>query len=157
MNGASHQAITVTIAPDRLRRVGPLVPGFWSHPILGESGREVRGDFLIDTGAYGAMIDREVADSLVLPQRGLKRVHGIHGSGRLPQYHAQLILPTETADGLRSAFSMMLDCVGIPSLRQKNLEHEVEIIGILGRQFLAATQLVIDGLTGNVKLTIQGD
>ena len=116
-------AITVMIAPDRLRRVGPLVPGIWSHPILGESGREIRGEFLIDTGAYGAMIDRETADSLVLPQRGMKRVQGIHGSGRLPQYQAQLILPTESAGGTRSAFTMMLDCIGIPSLRQKNLEH----------------------------------
>ena len=153
---AAH-AITVTIAPERLRRVGPLVPGVWSHPILGESGREVRGEFLLDTGAYGAMIDRDVADSLVLPQRGMKRVQGIHGSGRLPQYQAQLILPTENVDGMRSVFTMMLDCVGIPSLRQKNLEHEVEIIGILGRQFLAATHMTIDGSTGNIIIRIQPD
>lgn len=151
-----QQTITIAIAPERLKRVGPVIPGVWSHPTLGESGREVRGEFLIDTGAYGAMIDAEVAQSLVLPQRGMKRIQGIHGSGRLPEYHAGLILPTEDGAGGRSSYWTMLDCIGIPALRQKNLEHGVEIIGILGREFLAAARLEVDGITGDIRIVIAG-
>ena len=46
-----------------------------------ELGREIRGEFLIDTGAYGAMIDLAVAEMLPLSPLGTRAVHGIHGYG----------------------------------------------------------------------------
>ena len=51
--------ILVELTPDRLERLGPVVPGWWSRPD-DELGRRVTGEFFLDTGAYGAMIDSDV-------------------------------------------------------------------------------------------------
>src|SRR5687767_11643280 len=67
-----------------LAQVGPLIPGALSRHD-DQLGHEVRGEFLIDTGAYGAMIDLAVAESLQLRLQGSREVHGIHGYGWLQQ------------------------------------------------------------------------
>jgi hypothetical protein len=55
----SVHTISSIVAPDQLTEVGPLVSGAWSRPD-DELGREIRGSLLIDTGAFGAMIDLEL-------------------------------------------------------------------------------------------------
>ncbi|MGH7874568.1 MAG: hypothetical protein ACREQO_20430, partial [Candidatus Binatia bacterium] len=76
--------IEVVTTAGQLRSVGPLIPGAWSRR-SDDLGREIRGEFLIDTGAYGAMIDVEVAEALQLTLQGTREIHGIHGYGRLQQ------------------------------------------------------------------------
>lgn len=138
----------------RLNSVGPLIPGAWSRQ-SDELGREIRGEFLIDTGAYGAMIDLEIAEALQLTLQGTREVHGIHGYGHLQQYLGRVSLPALDAEGRRTFYSAVIECVGVPSLRDKNREHGADVIGILGRMFLRNARFSIDGVTGNVELQIE--
>lgn len=152
MTGFVH-TISSIVAPDQLTQVGPLVAGTWSRP-GDDLGRETSGSLLIDTGAFGAMIDLDTAELLHLPQRGIKEIHGIHGYGQLHEYRAQLILRTRDPAGNPATFSTAVDCVGVPGLCERNQRYGVNVIGILGRVFLRAVRLEIDGASGAVKLTI---
>ena len=117
----------------------------------------MRGEFLIDTGAYGAMIDLDVAELLQMPLQGSREVHGIHGYGRLQQFLGRVSLPALDDGGSRTVFTATIECVAVPSLSVKNREHGVEVIGILGRMFLRGSRLTIDGVSGRVELEIGGD
>jgi len=145
--------ITADCSPNRVALVGPLVPGAWS-PHDDELGRKMAGEFLIDTGAYGPMIDADVALSLNLSARGMREVHGIHGYGRLQLYLAKLVLPAKDFAGKDCFFEQVMECVGIPSLLEKNRQHDAQVIGILGRAFLQAANLEIDGRLGHIKLSL---
>ncbi|HLN87742.1 MAG TPA: hypothetical protein VK200_14795 [Candidatus Limnocylindrales bacterium] len=147
--------IVVQASSQRMERVGPLISGAWSRH-NDELGRDVRGEFLIDTGAYGAMIDTDVAELLQLPLQGSREVHGIHGYGRLKQFFARISLPALDDRGDRTVFTTTLECVAVPSLGAKNREHGVEVIGILGRMFLRGSRLSIDRVNGRVELEISG-
>ena len=149
----SVHTISSIVAPGQLTEVGPLVAGAWARPD-DELGREIRGSLLIDTGAFGAMIDLDVAELLHLPRRGTKEIHGIHGYGQLHEYRAQLFLRTRDPEGNPATFSTAIDCVGVPALSERNQRYEVNVIGILGRIFLRSVRLEIDGASGAVKLTI---
>ena len=139
-----------------LEQVGPLIPGSWSRHD-DELGREASGEFLIDTGAYGAMIDLDAAELLQLPLQGSREVHGIHGYGRLQQFFARISLPAIDDGGSRTVFTATIECVAVSSLSAKNREHGVEVIGILGRMFLRGSRLTIDGVSGRVELEIGGN
>ena len=145
--------ITVEEPPERLKSIGPLIPGSWSRHD-DELGREARGEFLIDTGAYGAMIDDDVAVSLQLRQQGTREIHGIHGYGTLQQYLARVRLPAKTASGADSYFEQVMECVGVPALLEKSREQNAQVIGILGRAFLQTAYLEIDSKTGRIVLQI---
>ena len=145
--------IEVNSGVQRLRSVGPLIAGAWSRE-RDELGREIRGEFLIDTGAFGAMIDLEIAEALSLTPNGTRDVHGIHGYGRLQQYLGRFSLPAFDSEGRRTVYSTVIECVGVPSLREKNREHGADVIGILGRLFLGDSRLVIDGGSGRIELEI---
>jgi predicted aspartyl protease len=149
-----HYTISVDAAPERLLLAGPLILGSWSHPQGQGSAGAVGGEILIDTGAFGAMIDLEVADRLSLPMLGVKEIHGIHGYGTVRCYQAKLVLPAKDPIGEDCKFIKMIDCVGVPSLTEKNKEHDVNLIGILGRKFLQFAHLEIDGATGKLKLLL---
>jgi hypothetical protein len=146
--------IEVESDAQRLNSVGPLIPGAWSRR-SDELGREIRGEFLIDTGAYGAMIDLEIAVALGLTLHGTREVHGIHGFGRLQQYLGRVSLPAFDAEGRPTVYAAVIECVGVPLLRDKNGEHGADVIGILGRMFLGNSRLAIDGATGRIELEIR--
>ncbi len=143
--------VATTIA--RLRAVGPLIRGSWSRQ-SDELGREIRGEFLLDTGAYGAMIDQEIAEALQLTSQGMREIHGIHGYGRLQQYLGRVSLPAIDSEGRRTVYTVIIACVAVPGLRDKNREHGVDVIGILGRMFLRNAFLAIDGVTGSIQLKL---
>jgi len=102
----------VDSSAQRLNSVGPLIAGAWSRQ-NDELGREIRGEFLIDTGAYGAMIDLEIAEALQLTLHGTREVHGIHGYGRLQQYLGRVSLLGFAAGGRRTVYSVVIECVGV--------------------------------------------
>ena len=133
---------------------GPLIPGAWRHPRDKEEAGSVGGEILINTGAFGAMIDVEAADRLRLPIRGTKEIHGIHGYGSVSCYQAKLVLPAKGPIGEDCNFIKIIECIGVPSLTEKNREHGVNVIGIIGRQFLQDAHLEIDGVTGQLKLLV---
>ena len=141
--------------PDRLVEVGPLVQGSWSRQ-HDDLGREIRGEFLIDTGAYGAMIDLAVAEMLALSPRGARSVHGIHGYGTLQLYLGRVSLPAVHESGNVTLYSTVLECVGVPALREKSFEHRSDVIGILGRVFLRNASVTVDNLSGSLELVIVG-
>jgi hypothetical protein len=145
--------ITVTQRPEILKLSGPLIPGAWSRQ-SDELGREIRGEFLIDTGAYGAMIDLETAEALQLTLQGSREIHGIHGYGRLQQYLGRVSLPAIDTDGRRTVYSAVIECVAVLGLRDKNREHGADVIGILGRMFLRNAFLAIDGVAGSIELKL---
>lgn len=143
--------IRTAASPDRLVEAGPLVRGSWCRE-QDDLGREIKGEFLIDTGSSGAMIDLAVAEMLGLYPRGTRSVHGIHGYGSLHLYLARVVLPALDTDGHPTLYSTALECVGVPSLREKNSEHRVDVIGILGRQFLRHANVTIDHLSGQFEM-----
>ena len=146
--------ISINLAPERLLYAGPLIPGAWRHPRDEEEAGSVGGEILVDTGAFGAMIDVDVADRLRLPIFGTKEIHGIHGYGSVFCYQARLVLPAKDSTGENSEFTKIIECIGVPSLTEKNREHGVSVIGIIGRQFLQNVHLEIDGATGKLKLVV---
>ena len=148
--------ISIDSARERMVDVGPLVRGSWSRE-HDELGREISGEFLIDTGAYGAMIDLAVAEMLALSPRGTRAVHGIHGYGSLQLYLGRVSLPALDAEGGPAIFSAVFECVGVPSLREKSFEHQADVIGILGRVFLRNASVTVDNLSGKLELVIVGD
>jgi predicted aspartyl protease len=152
MSGRQY-TISVKLAPERLLYAGPLIPGAWRHTREQEAS-SVGGEVLIDTGAFGAMIDVDVAHRLRLPVLGTKEIHGIHGYGTVSCYQAKLVLTAKDPIGEDCEFIKIIECIGVPSLTEKNREHGVHVIGILGRQFLRTVHLEIDGATGKLKLLI---
>jgi predicted aspartyl protease len=148
--------ISIDLTPERLLYAGPLLPGAWTHWRDEEDAGLVSGEVLIDTGAFGAMIDVDVADRLRLPIRGAKEIHGIHGYGTVSCYQAKLVLRAQTSLGEDCEFTTIIECIGVPSLTEKNREHGVNVIGIIGRQFLQNVHLEIDGATGQLKLLVIG-
>lgn len=139
--------------PGRLVEAGPLVRGSWCRD-RDDLGREIAGEFLLDTGSSGAMIDLGAAEMLGLFPRGAKSVHGIHGYGSLQLYLARVVLPALSDDGRATFYSAALECVGVPSLRERNSEHRADVIGILGRQFLRHGRVTIDHLSGQFELVL---
>ena len=146
--------ISVNLAPEHLLYAGPLIPGAWRHPRDEEETGSVGGEILVDTGAFGAMIDVAVADRLRLPIFGTKEIHGIHGYGAVSCYQVKLVLAAKDSIGEDCEFMKIFECIGVPSLTEKNREHGVNVIGIIGRQFLQNVHLEIDGVTGELKLLI---
>jgi predicted aspartyl protease len=146
--------ISVNLAPEHLLYAGPLISGAWRHPRDEEVTGSVGGEILVDTGAFGAMIDVDVADRLRLPVLGTKEIHGIHGYGTVSCYQAKLVLPAQDPIGEDCEFTTTIECIGVPSLTEKNREHGVNVIGIIGRQFLQNVQLEIDGESGKLKLLV---
>ena len=153
MTGRQY-TIAINLAPDRLLYAGPLIPGAWSHPRDQEEASSLGGEILLDTGAFGAMIDVDAADRLRLPIFGTKEIHGIHGYGSVACYKAKLVLPAKDPIGEDCKFIKIIECIGVPSLTEKNRENGVNVIGIIGRQFLQNVHLEIDGTTGRLKLLV---
>ena len=153
MSGRQY-TIAIKLAPERLLYAGPLIPGAWRHARDEEGTGAVDGEILVDTGAFGAMIDDDVADRLRLSVLGTKEIHGIHGYGTVRCYQAELVLPAQDPLGEDCEFTTIIECIGVPLLTEKNKEHGVTVIGIIGRQFLQNVRLEIDGATGKLKLLI---
>jgi hypothetical protein len=146
--------ISVHSSAQRFELVGPLIPGAWSRHD-DELGRRMPGELLIDTGAYGAMIDLDTAMSLQLNLCGTREIHGIHGYGSLQQFLAKLVLPAKDQDDQDCFFEQVMECVGVPSLMEKNREHGAQIIGILGRVFLQSAHLEMEGSAGRITLHLR--
>ena len=151
---AKRYHIVVKTTQERLELVGPLIAGWWSRPD-DELGRRMPGEFLLDTGAHGAMIDSEAAEALQLVARGTREIHGIHGYGSLLQYSARMTLQAQDVDGSHCLFEQEIECVAVPGLAGRSRENAAQVIGILGRIFLRRAHLEIDGTCGAIRLIVQ--
>jgi predicted aspartyl protease len=148
--------IRIDSKPERLVEAGPLVRGSWSRE-HDDLGREIKGEFLIDTGAYGAMIDLAVAEMLQLTPLGTRAVHGIHGYGTLQLYLGRVAMPAVDEAGNSALYSTVIECVGVPALREKSFEQRADVIGILGRLFLRRARITVDHVSGKLELVIESE
>lgn len=148
--------VRIDSKPERLVEAGPLVRGSWSRD-HDDLGREIKGEFLIDTGAYGAMIDLAVAEMLQLTPLGTRAVHGIHGYGTLQLYMGRVAMPAVDEAGNSALYSIVIECVGVPALREKSFEQRVDVIGILGRLFLHQARITVDHVSGTLELVIESE
>ena len=148
--------VRIDSKPERLVEAGPLVRGSWSRE-HDDLGREIKGEFLIDTGAYGAMIDLAVAEMLQLTPLGTRAVHGIHGYGTLQLYLGRVAMPAVDEAGNSALYSTVIECVGVPALREKSFEQRVDVIGILGRLFLRQARVTVDHVSGTLELVIESE
>ena len=126
MSGRQY-TISIKLTAERLLYAGPLISGAWRHARDEEGTGAVGGEILIDTGAFGAMIDVDVAHPLGLPVLGTKEIHGIHGYGTVSCYQAKLVLPAKDPIGEDCTFTTIIECIGVPSLTEKNREHGVNV------------------------------
>lgn len=141
--------IATDISPAELMRYGPVVPGAWQH-----NDAIVRGKFLIDTGAGGIFVCETVAQKLGLPHQRMSSVHGPTGKASLNQYMAHLQLPAKDAQRRDVLFNAPVECQGVPDLSVNHEAYGIDLIGILGRQFLQFVRLDLNGVTGQVMLHI---
>lgn len=141
---------------------------FWSVPqvvqdFLQTQGvsipRPVQGALLLDTGATGTCISIRAADRLGLKPTRLVAGFGAGGATNNPVYQARLCIPIANPNGTGVDLIMEQEVQGIPEL-EKHLQgkpltysgNSIELIGLLGRDVLASTRFVYDGLAGTLHL-----
>lgn len=152
MSMAWDQQINVEMAPRLLLRSGPLIPGAWQHPEF--QGPVIEGEFLLDTGSGGAMIDNSVAERLGLPALRKTSVWGAHGRGSLTKYNVCMLLTARQKNGGATRLRMPIECAGAPGLTEGHSKHGTNVIGVIGRNLLQFCDLRINGLTGRISLEI---
>ena len=124
----------------------------------------VAGWVLVDTGAGKTCIAQHTADHLGLTPQGTANSFGAHGAQTSTRYRADFSLrinnPT-TGKTLSLTFHDH-DVMAIPKMKESFDQFEVRdetgnlinVIGVLGREFLAHTKLHYDGPAGTIDFEI---
>lgn len=115
-----------------------------------------RGAILLDTGADGTSISADVANELGLTPTRMARGFGAGGEHHLPVFLATIGLNIEDpVSGKGTSIAWEQEALGIPSLgagrRVKCNGEDLEIVGLLGRDFLRACRFVYDGTAGTME------
>ena len=64
-------------------------------------------------------------------------------------------MPAVDEAGNSALYSTVIECVGVPALREKSFEQRADVIGILGRLFLRQARITVDHLSGKLELVIE--
>ena len=96
---------------------------------------------LIDTGADLSAVDLTLAQQLELPVVGQTNVAGVHGAYVLPEYLAQIHIPS-LAFTIYGRFAGLL-------LSSGGQQHSA----LIGRAFLRSFTMIYEGRTGVVQLS----
>ncbi|SDR10578.1 hypothetical protein SAMN05216569_3119 [Pseudoxanthomonas sp. CF125] len=99
-------------------------------------------------------IDQAVAESLSLVSHSKMEVHGVNGMTMASKYIANLTLPVVDGAGRSFAFRFPVDCTGVPDLAKRYARDSINLVGILGRNFLQFCSVTIDGTTGRTSVQI---
>lgn len=149
---------------------GPWLEAKWGVPAplakaLEAAGRPVpapiEGCLLLDTGATRTCISCLAADRLQLQPVGQVDGFGAGGAHKNPLYFAHLMIPIRDHRGLGTMLHAEVPCLGVPDLEKPALStgglsfegRPMELIGLLGRDFLARTTFVYNGKEGHLQLT----
>jgi predicted aspartyl protease len=152
---ASRFPLSIDIEMGRIepRKHGPLLPAMFMAS-LDPFAPRVEGCFLIDTGAPSFMIDRSVAEQLGLTSVGHRQRHGVDGFDVLLRYSAHVAFNAIDQMGVVRLLQMPIECDSVPELRAEYRKRGVELIGILGRDFLEFCDMRIDGKSGRITLLV---
>ena len=117
------------------------------------------GVIVIDTGADGTCISKEVADRLGLIPKRMQPGFGAGGECDNPVYFAQFSLKiTENGAGGKPIETNLVweqETLGVPNLGRRKIKvgnQEMEVIGLLGRDVLQHCRMVYDGLGGVIQV-----
>jgi hypothetical protein len=154
--------------PGVLYAHGPLIMASWTVPTVVEEflrshGLDiplpVTGAMLLDTGATNTAMSIKAADTLGLKATRMAAGFGSGGDTLNPMFNARLHITMANTDGKARVLYWEREVQGIPKLeehfRSNPLSYagvQVELIGLLGRDILATTRFVYDGLAGSLKL-----
>jgi hypothetical protein len=161
------------IAGPLLEHVGPLVVAEWSVPKsladqLVAEGKPVPppvvGHVLVDTGARKTGIAQHTAEMLSLTSIGTASSFGAHGPQESVRYCADFtlrIIDLPTGKALAVTFEDH-EVLGIPKMKESFDQfglrdpsgNLLNVIGILGREFLRHTKLTYNGPAGTVEFEI---
>lgn len=116
------------------------------------------GAILIDTGADGTAISASVARELGLRPTRIQQGFGAGGEHQLPVFLATIELEITDPSGASTKIGWEQEALGIPSLgagRRVICDGEsMEIIGLLGRDFLRFCRVVYDGAEGTLEFEL---
>jgi Aspartyl protease len=154
--------------PEFLQRCGPMMVGSWWLPqalaqVRAASGKSIpppkKGAILIDTGADGTCISESVARGLGLHPTRSQRGYGAGGEHQLPVFLAAIEIEIkDPASNRATRIGWEQEALGIPSLgaaRKVNCDGvDLEIIGLLGRDFLRFCRVVYDGPAGTIEFEL---
>lgn len=148
-----------------LVKFGPLIKAQWqvdpdTQKELTLRGwpipKPVEGYMLVDTGAYSTVIDSDVAKEMGLVPTGRETISGIGGEGLTYKYLAQIFLFVGDVHGAGVAISLHNEFVSgnIRKLHEMRKLTEpdgtpIQVIGLLGRDFLKFATLTYKGSDGS--------
>ena len=155
-----------------LEQVGALVIAEWSVPksLAEQLSREgkpvphpVAGHVLVDTGAGKTSIAQHTAEQLGLTPTGTSSSFGAHGQQESVRYRADFTLRIIDSDG--KTLSVCFEdheVMGIPKMKESFDQfglrdpngNLVNVIGVLGREFLRHAKLTYNGPQGTVDFEI---
>jgi len=139
-----------------LRQSGPLVMvDLLPHPAAqralaaaGRPARPRRATMLVDTGAQGTMVEYHVAEALGVRAVRHEQVIGVSQKPeQCPVYPLQIEIALNHGPGGPRAWRCALDTFGMAASKMDS-----DLVGFLGRDFLAHFRLVYDGRGGTVEL-----
>ena len=156
---------------EALGNIGPLIRAEWHVPAelantlrrqLKKVPKPVTGYMLIDTGAGATAIAEHAAQQLELNVIGMTPNFGVAGLQSLNRYYARFAMliagrrpPTKVITREFSVcgtkeldkYSEQLTNLGLPGYK-----HPINLIGLLGRDFLRSARLTYDGPAKTFKL-----
>lgn len=154
--------------PGVLADYGPLILAYWTVPTVVEDYLRkqgatvpdpVHGALLLDTGATGTCISIKAADALGLQATRMAPGFGSGGDTLNPVFQAKLHIPMANPGGVTRVIMREDEVQGIPKLEEHFKRNplaysgaQIELIGLLGRDVLAATRFTYDGLVGTLRL-----
>jgi hypothetical protein len=155
-----------------LEQLGPLVLAEWSVPRsladqLTLEGKpvpsSVMGHVLVDTGAGKTGIAQHTAEELHLTPLGTASSFGAHGEQESTRYCANFTLRIADPAGKMLSISFEdHEVLGIPKMKESfdrfgirdQTGKLLNVIGVLGREFLRHAKLVYDGPRGTIDFEI---
>ncbi len=122
----------------------------------------VHGFMLVDTGATVSCISIEVATKLGLKQTGYRTTFGAHGPNQMPEYLVRVMVPMDDGAGNQVARFIERPIGAVPQLNQA-IAHlgiakngtNYDLVGLLGRDFLASTTLIYRGAKGSFDIVLE--
>ena len=151
------------VDPDNLRKVGPLIIGWFDNPSNAERPNKQDAQcLLIDTGSAGVGIDEGTAKSLDLQKSRSRDIYGIAGKQPSSVYQAALFIPVTTAESQEILFGIRIEVIGVKELVKSQTQSGIlrpdgssaGVVGIIGRSFLQFCDMDYNGKNGEFELRI---
>lgn len=158
----------IVMGPDVMVGLGPMAAAVWSVPsqrvaALTAEGKAipppVTGHLLVDTGATGTCIALHAAEQLGLKPHATTPNHGAHGEHESQIFLVHFSLAIRDGNGPLLAIEREMSVPAIPDMQLAYAKLQVQmngqplnVIGVLGRDFLRHARMTYDGPRGIVEI-----